>query len=341
MFLLNVTEFGVHHDKLFDTACGSSTHLRSLADAVPDVLAEARASSTTEAYRGAYQKWLTWAKAYTGIVSLPATPHSVVLYLMQLSKHAITYSSINLAVSAISWGHSLAGLVSPTHDILVVEFLKGLKYRLAKPKSPKEPFSLKHIQQFMDIMLHTSLTDLRNTCIIVLCFYAFLRFDELVNIKVKHVVFYPSHLTVFIERAKNDQLREGNQVCVARLTNGRCPVALLETYFRTADCAQKTDYFLFRRIITVQGSKFLWDKNIKLTYNTVRSVVREKCSQIGLDAKQFGTHSMRSGGSTAAANAGIGDRVFQRHGRWASSAAKDGYVKDGLNVKLAVTLALQ
>ena len=47
-----------------------------------------------------------------------------------------------------------------------------------------------------------------------------------------------------------------------------------------------------------------------------------------VDTAQFGLHSLRAGGASAAANAGVPDRLFKRHGRWRSKAAKDGYIKD-------------
>ena len=34
-------------------------------------------------------------------------------------------------------------------------------------------------------------------------------------------------------------------------------------------------------------------------------------------------HSLRAGGATAAANAGVPDRLFKRHGRWKSESAKE------------------
>ena len=37
--------------------------------------------------------------------------------------------------------------------------------------------------------------------------------------------------------------------------------------------------------------------------------------EVGSDKKQFSLHSLRSGGASAAANAGIPDRCFKRHGR--------------------------
>ena len=48
-------------------------------------------------------------------------------------------------------------------------------------------------------------------------------------------------------------------------------------------------------------------------------------------------HSLRSGGATAAANAGVLDRLFKRHGRWRSESAKDGYVKDSVSSLLSVS----
>ena len=54
----------------------------------------------------------------------------------------------------------------------------------------------------------------------------------------------------------------------------------------------------------------------------------------------FGLHSLRSGGASAAANAGIPDRLFKHHGRWRSENAKDGYIKDDLNSRLRVSHSL-
>ena len=61
---------------------------------------------------------------------------------------------------------------------------------------------------------------------------------------------------------------------------------------------------------------------------------------LGLDSKKFGLHSLRSGGATAAANSNVKERMFKRHGRWRSEKAKDGYVLDSLEEKLAVTSVL-
>ena len=54
----------------------------------------------------------------------------------------------------------------------------------------------------------------------------------------------------------------------------------------------------------------------------------------------FSTHSARLGGATSAANSGIPERNFQRHGRWASVSAKNTYIKDSLASRLDVSKSL-
>ena len=65
-----------------------------------------------------------------------------------------------------------------------------------------------------------------------------------------------------------------------------------------------------------------------------------KLQSLGYVTSLYGMHSLRSGGATLAANNGISDRMFKRHGRWKSETAKDGYVKDTLGDRLAVTKGL-
>ena len=77
-----------------------------------------------------------------------------------------------------------------------------------------------------------------------------------------------------------------------------------------------------------------------LSYSRLRELVLEAFKDIVSDITTIGTHSLRSGGATATANAGIPDRLFKRHGRWSSESAKDGYVKDSLSSRLSVAQAL-
>jgi len=61
---------------------------------------------------------------------------------------------------------------------------------------------------------------------------------------------------------------------------------------------------------------------------------------IGLSRRDYGLHSLRARGASAAANAQVTDRLFERHGRWKSDKAKDGYIKDNIPSLLSVSLSL-
>ena len=59
--------------------------------------------------------------------------------------------------------------------------------------------------------------------------------------------------------------------------------------------------------------------------------------------RKFSLHSLRSGGTSANANAGVNDRLFKSHGRRRSESANDGYIDDNIEAMLTVsrTLGLQ
>ena len=58
---------------------------------------------------------------------------------------------------------------------------------------------------------------------------------------------------------------------------------------------------------------------------------------VGMKREEFSLHSLRSGGASTAANAGVNDRLFESHGRWRSESAKDGYVDDNIEALLSVS----
>jgi hypothetical protein len=302
------------------------------------VLAKARAPSTTVQYSTAWNKWYEWT-VLNNVRSLPAEPRVVAMYLVHVSKNANSFSSIKSVFSAIAWKHSISGFMSPTITPLVIETIAGLKRTLARPVVRKAPFMISHMQEIQDLQIPGCLTDLRNNCILIIAFFGFLRFEEIVHLRCEDVIFLPSHLELKLHRSKCDQLRQGDVIVISRLDN-HCPVALFESYMNISGNSKGSGLYVFRRIVFAKGVKYLGVADIPLTYSNVRDIVKAKALQLKLDPQCYSTHSMRSGGSSAAANAGIGDRLFQRHGRWASAASKDGYVLDSLTDRLSVTKAL-
>ena len=74
-----------------------------------------------------------------------------------------------------------------------------------------------------------------------------------------------------------------------------------------------------------------------ISYSRSREIILKELENIGLNKSKFGIHNLRSGGATAAAESGVSDRLFKRHGRWKSENAKDGYVHENLDEILSLS----
>ena len=74
-----------------------------------------------------------------------------------------------------------------------------------------------------------------------------------------------------------------------------------------------------------------------LGYSTMRVLLHKKLESLGHSPDRFSLHSYCAGGASAAARAGIPDRLFKQHRRWISDKAKDGYAEDSVENRLSVT----
>ena len=124
---------------------------------------------------------------------------------------------------------------------------------------------------------------------------------------------------------------------LSKIQSALCPIKMLKKYIEAAKIKESEEKFIFIRIChSKQGFK-LKDLDKPISYTTVRDILLTNLKNIGLDKTQFGLHSLRSGGATAAANFGINDRLFQKHGRWRSEKVKDGYVHEKVRALLRVS----
>lgn len=316
--------------------------LVELAEILPQCVLQGRAPATVKKYAGAYSRWKRWADTKPEIVKeLPPKPLHIALYLLYLAQKANSIAPLNEAVNALSWVNQVAMVEDSTSHAIVVQTLAGCKRLLAHSTSKKEPITPEILNKLVEKFCtpEASLSDIRTIAICLVGFAGFFRFDELSKIKESDVQFFPEHMEIFVQSSKTDQFREGARVLIARTGSPCCPVAMLERYMSLANIKDKQDEPLFRGLISTKAGQKL-RKSGSLSYTRVRELILEKLAAIGLDTKQFGIHSLRAGGASAAANAGVPDRMFKRHGRWCSENAKDGYVKDSVAERLQVSSSL-
>ena len=328
----------------FDTT-KDDCELNTLAEQLPTVISHCRASSTVKQYSSAFEKWKNWCIKHNK-VPLPAEPYIISLYLTDIGNSAQSPSPINSAIASISWAHRMANFTfDPTKANIVKNTHEGLKRILAKPTKKKEPIELCHIQKMVEFYgMDKSINNLMNirTLTMILISYAgFLRFSELVNIQLSHLTFKLSHLQIYIPNSKTDQYRQGNSVVIARTNSPTCPVNMMELYLKLVNAySYGNSVYVFRNLSkTKDGFKFR-SMNVPMTYSRVREIILEALKPFVGDISKYCIHSLRAGGATVAANSGLADRLFKRHGRWKSETAKDGYILDSLSSKLSVSKSL-
>ena len=182
-----------------------------------------------------------------------------------------------------------------------------------------------------------SLAEVRLLAVCLVAYAGFMRCEELVKLRGCDVTFNAEGMVVKIESSKTDQYREGVSLVIAHTGQVTCPVAMMERYCLMGEVDHTSQAKLFRGIVHAKSGERL-RKDGGLSYTTLRELLVETLAQFGFDPALFGMHSLRAGGATAAANAGVEeDRLFKRHGRWKSESAKDGYVKDSLDRRLKVS----
>ena len=165
----------------------------------------------------------------------------------------------------------------------------------------------------------------------------FFRFSELSHIKACDVKFFLSYASIFLESSKTDQFLDGAWIVIARSDLPTCPVKALEAYISAVQIDLSEDLPLFRALASPQSKEKVRSQGISFT--RARELVTDAFKGL-TDVSKLSLHSLRAGGATSASCAGIPDRLFKNHGRWASENAKDGYVKDDFNSRLLVTRSL-
>ena len=306
--------------------------LKQLAEGLYDTVLQGKAASTTKKYLCGFRRWKAWATHHK-LQVFPAKVCHIVLYLEHLGETKGSKAAIEEAVNALAWAHSSSGLPSPTASPFVQIVLDGLRRAHAKPVKKKEPFTVEMLKAIADDAIQTdSLADTRLAAACLLAFAGFLRYDEISNIRPCEIQFKADHISIKIPRSK------GDQVVIARNNSTSCPIAMLDWYMVKAKIPADSSLFLFRPIVAGKIPR-LQDSG-QLSRSRLSELLREKLDKLGFVAVEISPHSLRAGGATAAAEAGVPDRLFQRHGRWRSEKAKDGYVKDSLEKRLSVSKKL-
>ena len=147
------------------------------------LLVQDRAPSTVKKYRSSFLAWRKWAEA-RGINALPTSGPELSVYLVHLLQTTKSLASIQSAAFAVAWAHEKACQPSPLQHTMVKQLLEACKRILGTcPNNRKTPLTASQVKDIVLQFGNGNPSELQIACLIALGFAAFLRWDDLKDLR--------------------------------------------------------------------------------------------------------------------------------------------------------------
>ena len=113
------------------------------------------------------------------------------------------------------------------------------------------------------------------------------RFEEVFNMRVKHLEFHESYMSIYILRSKTDVYREGNIIDIDRINTYYCPVDLTMRYVNMASTDFKLDLNLFRRVIFHKEANSCSVGKSGLSYSRCLEIIKNSLEELRYNTKEL------------------------------------------------------
>jgi integrase len=162
------------------------------------------APGTLQGYKKEWVKWLTFARKH-GYRLAPPRPADLEDYLTSEVGPRGSVAVIDSILASFNWHCAEVGYSSPFLNKRIVLIVKGMKRLLRKPSVPRPPFLRTHIRRFMRFS-RGSFWHWRAAVVMATCFADFLRFSEVLNVRLEDFTLAGSDLRFRVKKAKNHRL---------------------------------------------------------------------------------------------------------------------------------------
>jgi len=258
-----------------------------------DALAMASLSpATLRAYRSDWSAFTTWCAGHA-IAPIPARPETVAAWVSARMAAGKKAASISRSVAAISCAHEVAGLDGFGRSRKVLDALRGMRRTIGTAPTKKAPATSDRLG-FMLSAQPDTLIGLRNRALLALGFAGALRRSELVALHVEDLKPQEGGAVMTIRRSKTDQEGAGQEIGILNGTRVR-PLDAVQAWLAASGITTGPIFRSINRGGAVGGS---------LSDRAVANIVKASAAAAGLDPKDFGGHSLRSGFITSGAEAG-------------------------------------
>jgi integrase len=258
-------------------------------------------------YKRSWSQFEAWCLQFE-LQAFPAEPETVELYVVwSLQLHGYRIETVCVHLNAIADRHRSAGLppVTTGARALIRNARRDLQ-EMPRHRAALTPKQLARISCDCD---NGTRRGIRDRAILVLTFACGWRASEVAGLQMRHVEVREKALHLWQGVSKTDQEARGREV---RIPRGRkadtCPVRLLTAWLEVRGmepgplfyAIDRYDRLLLRPIRRV----------------TIYHLVKQVLERMGVDPARFGSHSLRTGMVTAAAEAGASDvAIMQRTGQ--------------------------
>ena len=173
-----------------------------------EYMAAAKSANTLTAYRKDWQDFEQFC-VLAGFNSLPASPDTVVAYLVALADTR-KVSTLERRIASISQAHQVADFNSPTSDMAVRVLMQGIRREKGTAPDCKAPAVTSDIKVMVST-LPDSLLGIRDRALLLVGFAGGFRRSELVALDVEDLEFKREGLVINLRRSKTDQEGQGRR----------------------------------------------------------------------------------------------------------------------------------
>ncbi len=297
------------------------TPLEELVAVARGYAADARANSTRRAYLADFRAFEAWCAGHA-LVSLPATPATVAVYLAALAEAGKQPPTVERALSGIAHAHRTRGAAWLRGAPAIGKVMSGIRRRHgAAGHAQKAPLGDEDLAALVGT-LGEGRVGLRDRAVLTLGWMGAFRRSELVALRVDDVTRTRDGLVVRVRRSKSDQEGRGAEKGIPYASRpSLCPVRALADWLEAAGIAAGP---LFRAV-----DRFGRVREAALSDRSVARIVQRAAAAAGLDPTTVAGHSLRSGFATTAARKGKGLDAIMRQTLHRSERVARTYIRHG------------
>jgi integrase len=280
----------------------------------------AKAENSRRAYRSDWCHFEEWCRSH-GLVSLPATPETVALYMTALAGDHKP-ASLQRKLTSITKAHQAAGFTTPAslQNAVVSETLKGIRRSLGTAQPGKEPLLTADIVKMLDALDEGRL-GCRDRALLLMGFAGGFRRSELVSLDVGDINETADGLVVRVRRSKTDPEGKGTSVALPYgSTAAKCPVRSYRVWINAAGIADGPAFRSVDRHGRVSRGR--------MNAGSVARLIKRAADAAGLDPASYAGHSLRAGFATQAFLNGASEVSIMRQTRHKSLNTLRKYIRD-------------